>query len=285
MSSDETLSEFSRSIFEGNLRWLIKIVGNDELLFSELLKIHKQRNWVRGWQVIKESVNIYQDSKFKIEKSIYAKLCKLEKEMRPTNLISEIEAKVTGSKFRVWALDDQYDRSEPKWYENSLKRANEESAILGERFAKEGKNIEELGENLFELRSDGILKSFGQGLALGAEDKRLIWNELIKFVHKFDCSNLNSDVMSGYIEQIDQQNSALSRELLDTIATDKKLINYLVEMHPKGTFNENDFERCIKVLSQPQIYVSKFGRLLYDLEYTIMSDDKKIILIEKTPRS
>ena len=278
---DEQIGDTCRRVFAKNLPDLLWALTDLSFLVTSVFAINDQRKWLEGWKFLRGRSWKPQDSATDHQKLVFNQYCTLEKELRPTDLIDQIEYTVLDPDFHHRYFRNDLDNEETIWPGDTSQRCNLEIERLGKRFSRELRDVTSLGKNLFVRHQNGILEFFGKGLAKGAEDKTLTWNKLVKLIHTIDHEEPNPDVLIGYLEQLDQTNPKLVRQFLDDAVEDDILVKFIVKLHPINSFVNSDFSRCMKGLEHPKVNVDHYGELLYFPDYDIMNDNRKKLLIEK----
>ena len=94
---------------------------------------------------------------------------------------------------------------------------------------------------------------FGKGLANGAPDLRIYWQQLVIQLDLQHKSQRDVSVIRGFIEETHSIDSALAQELLDQCAQHSELRFELVNLHPWQEFTEIDLDRCMSLLDDSDI--------------------------------
>lgn len=178
-----------------------------------------------------------------------------------------------------WALDDEFDDDEAGKFDASKQRMSRQAEALGEEFACSGRPISELGQDLFSNAYMPYRLAFGRGLARGAPDRNAAWNELVEALHILGSENYNFSVLSGFIDETDTQNRPAAQALLDQCLTDSLLQAAIVGLTPSRSFDDNDLERSIAALQNPEVGAWMYGDLLWRDSYAGLPDDRLLDLV------
>lgn len=105
--------------------------------------------------------------------------------------------------------------------------------------------------------------AFGRGLAKGAHDQRVGWQQLVDHLEQQPEASYNFAVFGGFIEEADSVDTALAQELLDQCAQHPELRKVLVGLHPRREFTETDFDRCMALLDDPDTHPRIYESILW----------------------
>ncbi len=284
-----------RQILVKNIEWLWKFEPIRVDLVKGIRTIHSNREWFECWIVLKKMVKLAKGVKQADKNKDQTKkmLNELVSFLKPDSLTSRISVYVLGYSPDVYFLDDNFEESNANSFKRSTEHFNQVALKLGEEFSSEGRRISEMGFEIFESGPKYFLASFGKGIASGRLDSlKICWDEFIEFFHSYirskpgvDFNSLigqpNISLFAGFMEQVGQVNVELARNLLDELVDCEILSNFLVDLQPSGSFEKQDFARCMSVLDRPNIRLDMYLPLLIDKRYTYMTDELKILLLKR----
>jgi hypothetical protein len=281
LSNDASISESARMVLARSFRGMWHHQAIRAKLVEAARELNGSQPWVEGWKAVRST--IYFDYRKTMPEDrvelLPDDLAALERDLAPTNLMSNIRTYVLGGGHDHWALDDEFDDDEPKKYDASERRLSRQARELGEEFACSGRPMSALGEDLFATEYMPYRSAFGRGLARGALDRNAAWHELVEQLHRFGSENYNFSVLSGFLEEIDEQDREAAQALLDQCLVDARLRTAIVGLTPSKSFDENDLERCIAALQHPDTGPWMYGDLLWQDFYAELPEDRLLHLV------
>ncbi|WP_272526553.1 hypothetical protein [Providencia sp. PROV219] len=283
ISSDLELKNCARQILANQFRGMWFQEAMREILIDVARKLHNDSPWGEGWIAIRTVIYFdYTEHQNNQEvESLPDNLAALEKELEPNELISMILMYVFSSGGDNWALDDDYRQDTTDKYSKSEKRLADKAQLLGQEFARSSYMIDELGSNLFSADWMPYRIAFGTGLAKGAYDQKIYWQNLVAELKKHPEINKDFSVFKGFIDEVDSVNRELAQEFLEQCAKHNELRNVLVALHPQREFTVNDLNRCMTILDDPDIRPIMYGPILWRKEY---GDLPKECILDLTSR-
>ena len=283
LRKDAELSGPARSVLAQSFRGLWRHLAIREKLVEVAKKLNASQPWVEGWKAVRSTIhfdyrrNKPEDRTGQLPEDLVA----LERDLVPTNLMSNIRAYAFGRRLDHRTLDHEFDEEDPNKYLSSERRLSKRSEDLGEEFACSGQPMSELGQDLFSTECiPGRLEAFGRGLARGALDRNSVWQELVQELHQFGSKMFNPSVLSGFIEKIDMQDRPAAQALLDQCAGDTLLRTVIVELTPSRSFDERDLERCIAALQHADTSPGMYHVFLWRDFGAGIPEDRLLDLIE-----
>ena len=280
LKNDAELSGPARRVLAQSFRGLWHHQAMRETLVEAATELNASHPWVEGWKAVRSTIYFdYRKTKpADRAKPLPGDLAALERDLAPTNLMSNIRTYVLGGGHDHWALDDEFDDDEPKKYDASERRLSRQAEELGEEFACSGRPVSELGQDLFATEHMPYRSAFGRGLARGALDRSVVWSELLQELRRFGSDSYNFSVLSGFVEEIEKQNRPAAQALLDQCLTDKLLRSAIVGLTPSRPFDEADLERCIAALKHPDTSPWMYGVFLWQDFYEGLPEDRLLDL-------
>lgn len=231
--------------------WSLNTVRNK--IVEAARNLDAQRPWLEGWRAVRLNIFLFHQEN---RKNIPQNLKDLEMELAPADLPSKVRAYVLGEVH--YSLDDQFDGNEELSYNESCNRLNEHAQRLGEEFSRSTHNINSLGADLFSPKYSSYCAAFGRGLAIGASDKLVIWEELVVALRKYGEAGYRLPVFEGFIEQVKIDNRELATNLLDRCFDESLLYGELVNLHPLKGLDEDDFDRCMQAFDLPGVSMQMY---------------------------
>ena len=278
-SNDPALQGRARQVLADKFRGLWHQKSMREKLVASAKQINNHQAWGEGWKAVRTT--IYFDYPKRNDKQAPETppqcLVDLDRELEPRDLVPSIQTYVLGKGHHYWELDSDFDRDNRK----SVERLSAKASKLGEDFSASTHQLEELGLDLFASGWMPYRKSFGRGLAKGARDLRIDWNNLIFWLDRSSGSIENISVIKGFMDEVAYSDPGLSRELIDECAAHPKLRHYLVDLYPWKDFSEADLDRCMVFLDDDETPAQMFGPILWKEEYALLPSERLIDLAKR----
>jgi len=282
-SGDSDLENPARLVLANQFRaiWHQKAIRGDLVVAAR--KMHAHRPWGEGWKAVRSTIHL-DHTKHKSEdefEPLPDELAELERELEPSDLVSKIMAYVLSKGGDYWALDKDFDHDDSQKYREAEKRLEAKALRLGEDFAASGYELSELGDNLFCNGFMPYVATFGRGLVRGSHELEFVWQELLKALSAHCEDHKNFAIFGGFIEEVNSIDSAFAQELLDQCARHPKLRLVLVALHPRLDFKEQDLDRCMAILDDPDIRPWMYGPILWRDEYAGLPEERVLELAQR----
>ncbi|EFS5734081.1 hypothetical protein HW679_004923, partial [Salmonella enterica] len=123
--------------------------------------------------------------------------------------------------------------------------------------------------------------AFGRGLAKGACNLRVGWQQLVEQVEVQSEINKDFAVFAGFIEEVDSIDPVLAQELLDQCSQHPELRQVLVGLHPRQKFTDSDLDRCMALLDAPDIRPFMYGPILWKEQYAHLPKGRVLDLAQR----
>lgn len=282
-SGDPDLEGHARLTLANEFRGLWHQEAMREKLVDVAHQLHAHYPWGEGWKAVRST--IYFDYPKRKDTDDFVplpeNLAALERELEPEDLVPTIMVYVLSNGHGCWALDADFDQDDTNKYREAEERLTAKALRLGEDFAASDHKLDELGPNLFSNDWLPYLAAFGRGLAKGAHDLQVGWQQLIDQLEKQPEANKNFAVFGGFIEEVDSISPALTQELLDRCAQHAELRHVLVGLHSRREFTEIDLDRCMVLLDDPDTRPGMYGPILWRDEYAGLSRNRVLDLAQR----
>lgn len=282
-SGDLALEVPARQIMANTFRGMWRQVAMREKLVDAARKLHAHQSWGEGWKAVRTTI-YFAHTKRKDGDDVEPppdNLAALERELEPHDLIPAILTYVLSNRQDYWALDANFDHEKIHKYDEARQRLETKALRLGEEFALSDHKLEVLGPSLFSYDGGPNRAAFGRGLARGAHDLRVGWQQLVEQFDRQSKANKNYVLFEGFIEEVGAIDSDLVRILFDQCAQHPKLRQVLVNLHPCGIFTETDLDRCMAILDDPDIHPSMYEPILWRDEFAHLPKDRIIDLAQR----
>lgn len=261
--------------------WCQKAIRNK--LVEAARKLHTYHPWGEGWKAIRSTIYfdyIRRKDEDGLE-SLPDDLAALERELEPNDLVPTIMTYVLSKGPDFWMLNADYDHDGPNKFGKVRALLETKALGLGEVFAASVRELGELGCNLFINDWMPYRVAFGKGLAKGAPDLQIAWQQLIEHLDVQTQVYKNFNVFGGFIEETDSIDPAIAQKLLDQCAQHPELRHVLVGLHPWREFTETDLDRCMAILDDPDIHPEMYGRILWGREYANLPGGRVLDLAQR----
>ncbi|ECS5737098.1 hypothetical protein BKF61_000083 [Salmonella enterica subsp. enterica serovar Lika] len=277
------LEDNARLILANKFRWIWRQEGMRSKLIDAARKLHAHRPWGEGWKAVRSTI-YFSHTKRKDNEDIELLseiLVTLERELEPNDLVPAVMAYVLSKGRDFWALDADYEHQGPNKFSEIRKILGAKAFKLGHDFAVSTHGLDELCPNLFLRDGMPYRVEFGKGLANGAPDLRIYWQQLIIQLDLQHKSQSDVSVIRGFIEETHSIDSALAQELLDQCAQHSELRFELVNLHPWQEFTEIDLDRCMSLLDDSDIHPHMYGAILWGEQFSNLPESRVLELAQR----
>ena len=279
LDDDPNRNKEARKIFAQSFINLWSENTLHDQLIQSAKKINDHYPWTEGCKAINKIV--YRDYKIiengEIDNPALTKLVELRNFLTPTDLNSSIKLYLSGDS-HLSELDTEFDYNSEGGYEAAEARVRAKVIDLGERFAKSNLDLEDFGTNLFSGNRLPNSYDFGIGLAKGSENLNATWDKLVATLRGTGMTSFNYQVLAGFIHEIARIDKNLSISILNACMEDPLLGCTIVPLHPQEDFTEDDFDRCIKAIENPEISPLGHEYFFEQSEYGYLPKEKKLHL-------
>ncbi|HGH4748445.1 TPA: hypothetical protein ACJIXE_002311 [Serratia marcescens] len=277
------LEEDARRILADKFRWIWRHEGIREKLIDAARIFHAYRPWGEGWKAVRSTIYFFH-TKRKDEEDIEPLpeiLAKLEQELEPKDLVPKVMAYVFSKGRDFLALDAGFEHEGPNKFKKNREILDAKAFELGQEFSVSTYALDELGPDIFSQGGMPYRIEFGKGLARGACDLRVDWQQLIIQLDLQHKSQSDFSVIQGFIEETNSIDSALAQELLDQCAQHSALRTELVNLHPWREFTEIDLDRCMLLLDEPDVRPHMYGAILWGTQFSNLPESRVLELAQK----
>lgn len=273
----------ARRILADKFRWIWRHGGIRSKLIDAARKLHAHRTWGEGWKAVRSTIYFFHTKRKDNEdiEPLPEILLTLERELEPNDLVPAVMAYVLSKGRDFWALDADYEHQGPNKFSEIRKILGAKAFKLGHEFAVSTHGLDELCPNLFLRDGMPYRVEFGKGLANGAPDLRIYWQQLIIQLDLQHKSQSDVSVIRGFIEETHSIYSALAQELLDQCAQHSELRFELVNLHPWQEFTEIDLDRCMSLLDDSDIRPHMYGAILWGEQFSNLPESRVLELAQR----
>ncbi|WP_232811249.1 hypothetical protein, partial [Serratia proteamaculans] len=277
------LEDDARRILADKFRWIWRHGGIRSKLIDAARKLHAHRPWGEGWKAVRSTIYFFHTKRKDNEdvEPLPEILVTLERELEPNDLVPAVMAYVLSKGRDFWALDADYEHQGPNKFSEIRKILGTKAFKLGHEFAVSPHGLDELCPNLFLRDGMPYRVEFGKGLANGASDLRIYWQQLVIQLDLQHKSQSDVSVIRGFIEETNSIDSALAQELLDQCAQHSELRFELVNLHSWQEFTEIDLDRCMSLLDDSDIRPHMYGAILWGEQFSNLPESRVLELAQK----
>jgi hypothetical protein len=220
--SDLAVAEHARATLAHQFRGLWTLPSVHAELERICRLIGMGRFWREGWIAVCQTLQY--DGKG-MKKPAKTKLQKLERDLRPKDLVQNVRAIVLSRGLHSLDLDD-FDEDEDAG--GTIDRPDRIAIALGKDVALDEAALAELAPEL--TSGEGRLWLFGRGLATAAQTPGNVWNLLVtQFCATADLKR-NAQVLRGFLQGLSEKDLKLTDALLDAALSHKVLAEWLPEL-------------------------------------------------------
>jgi hypothetical protein len=271
--SDLPIAQRVRATFASQFRGL----WSQPLLHGELDRlcrlIAKTGFWREGWTGVRQTLKYDSEG---MEKKAKDKLTRLEKFLRPKDLVQKVRAVVLST--NSYGLDfDDLDLDDDDDGAHSLDRANNAALTLGQDSAHDPAAFQTL---LPELVSEqGLLWNFGHGLATAAYNPGQMWNALVAQFAAAPERSRYSHVLCGFLEGLNARDAAQTSAFLDRAVTQEELAAWFPELQRAIPIDKRGVERLREALTLNKVPMYRYRYLAMVAVDPIAGPDLNALLV------
>jgi hypothetical protein len=273
--SGQPMARQARKVLSDNLRGLWTNAGMFEVLENSAKQIHKQQAWNEGWIAVRGIIQY--DSKG-VNNEISERLHRLEKLLKPNDLLERARTFALSNQNHIFDLDDDFDENEDA--SSCWERVEETTRKIGAQVAQD---IDVLNALLPELVSadNNRLQSFGRGLADGCADKQGLWQTLCTQLEKIPSEKRQIDVFSGFLSSCAESDPAFYNSTLDNMISSDLLGEWFPIFQRTSTIDQRGVERLHDALETGKTRIQTFKCLAWGRVHESIGDDDLAELLKK----
>lgn len=238
-------------------------------------KIHKQSAWNDGWLTVRQ---IFQYDSKGLSGEVLEKLHKLERLLRPDNLLNRARVFALSDQFDILHVDNDFTQGEDEplsW--NDIEKITKE---LGFQVAQDTSTfISFLPEMVSTYASR--LYIFGQGVAEGSEDKFRNWKLLLDQFNDTDPKKRQIIVLVGYLSFCADDSPEFYNLIMDSLIHDEVLGKWFPVFQGDKIKNQRGVERLFEAIEIGNAEVDTFRYLAWGQRHEAIIDDDLAFLITK----
>lgn len=193
--------------------------------------------WPEGWWACRQAL---QSIRKQAERRDWQKLSRLVEDMGPASFVERVRGEALSKSYDPWMMEENEDPA------TTLARVDEEALQLGRELASDGEAFAVLAPELATGGSRGW--KLGQGLAVGAQDKRATWEQLVAAFVGADRQRRSTQVLDGYLHGLSKHDESLVNLLLDEASNNVVLHGYLPALQMAVGLDDRGVQRLTRSL-------------------------------------
>lgn len=232
--------------------------------------------WGEAWVAVK---SIKKHNKEDLETGILSRLDELDKLLKPTSLVEHVRLYVLYED--SFSLVDTFDETNS----DEFIQIEDTAKSLGNEV---GSNNEILNELLPDILScnNWLMFNFGQGLAEGTLNSEIIWEEFVSKLNDTEKSNVNYQVIRGFLNTLSKNNPSFCNKILDDALKNKTTARVFPLLQTSIEIDERGVKRLIESLESGSSPIWQYSNLAYGRVHETINDGdfyKLIKLISSQP--
>ena len=273
--SGRPISKKARKALSDKLRGLWTKGRMFEPLENSARQIHKQQAWNEGWVAVRSIIRY--DSK-SFEKEIAERLDRLEKLLKPKDLLERARTYALSNEHRIFDLQDDIDGNED--VVSSWEHVQETTRKIGAQVAQDMATLNALLPELVSTDNTRLF-SFGKGLADGCSDKKELWQTLRTQLEKTSPDKRRVRVFMGFLSSCTESDPAFYNLTLDNLLRDDLFSEWFPIFQTISIIDRRGVERLLEALDIGKAKISSFGYLSVGRSHESISDDDLAKLLAK----
>lgn len=275
--SGQPIAKKARKVLSDNLRGLWTKGGIFEALENSAKQIQEQKAWNEGWIAVRGIIR-YDSEDF--EEEILERLYRLEKTLKPNNLLERARTFALLDQHYTFELEDDFDNDED--VSSGWRRVEETTRDIGAQVAQD---IDTLNALLPELVSTNNtrLHSFGRGLADGCSDKQELWQILCTQLEKTPSEKRQIGIFLGFLSSCAESDPAFYNSILDNLIGNDLLCEWFPIFQTTSTTDQRGVERLHEAIDTGKAKIHTFQCLAWGRVHESISDDDLADLLKKIP--
>ena len=273
--SEKPIKQHARNILSDNLRGLWTKGGMFDALENAARDIHAQQTWNEGWIAVRGIIK-YDSKGFK--EDVLERLDRLEKLLKPDDLLERARAFALSEPHRAFDLDDDFDDDENA--SSGWQRIDEITREIGAEIAQDSESLSVLLPE-FVSTENRRLFSFGQGLAEGCRNKQELWDALRSQFKKTPPEKQNFRVLLGFLSECAESDPDFYHSTLDGLINDPVLGKWFPHFQLTSTIDGRGVQRLHQALDVGIVEIRAFRHLAWGRAHEAISDDDLASLLRK----
>ncbi len=253
--SSAAVASAAKVTISANFRGMWTCVGLHDELEGISTKCAAQGFWRDGWLAVKQTRTF--DEKDKTSAN-YARLSRLEKMLRPRDLVQNVRGRVLASKGAFYDVDE-VDTNNPNNFRVAMEQKNEQAVALGREVANDEAALHELMPEI--VGGQGNLWYFGMGLAGGAKNPKELWQEMVRQFAQTPLENRDARVFCGMLLELNTKKSELPDQLLDEALATEPLAAYFPSLQASIAIDPRGMARLSRSLELGKVPIHAYTNI------------------------
>jgi hypothetical protein len=246
-------------------------------MFEEVITLCKafgrEHGWPEGWIGLRTGLRRTSE----IPESFRKRLEEVERELRPTDLSSEIRSYALSPEWRAVDIAD-LDGAEPLEIGEARRRVHQICAELGAALAARPDALDAMVEELLSSNS-AKTRELGRGLASGCASIKDCWALLKRAFLKVPLGQRYPQMLAGFLSSAAARSPGELEELLDEILSDVQLHPYFVHWQISGGINQRSVGRIKRALVLHTVPVQGFVELAWGGSHESLNDEQFGVIV------
>ena len=269
------IAQKAKKVLSDNLYDLLTKAEMFKVLEASAKQIHKQQAWNEGWITVR---GIIQSDSKDFKNEILEKLHRLEKLLKPNDLLERARTFALLNQDYIFNLEDDFDDNEDA--SSGWGRDEETTRKIGAQVVQHTETFNALLPE-FVSTHNTRLHSFGRGLADGCSDKQELWQVLRTQLEKTPSEKRQINIFCGFLSSCSESDPAIYNSILDNLISDDLLGEWLPIFQKTSTIDQRGVERLHKALDIGKAKIHTFEFLAYGGVHESISNDGLADLLKK----
>lgn len=271
--SNKPESSLAKKTLAKGLRGLWSTAELHDLVEITARDIHQYTHWNEGWVAIK---NIFRFDGKHLTQENKNTLSTLENLLKPTDLLEQARTYALADDHLSFGLENN-NGDEEGW-----RQAEETARKLGMQVANDQKILKTLvPELLLASNHNHRLLYFSQGLAQGATNKKVLWQELYQHFEKIPEDKRNRIVLIRFLSSTQQLDPKFYNETMDKLIHDPLLGPIFPYFQSDTLMDGVALKRLHQSLEIGLVDITSYRSLAWDRSHEVLSDEELITFLEK----
>ena len=215
--SGRSISKQAEKMLEDNMRGLWIDACAFDAIEESVRKILGQGAWNGGWIAVRKTLQV---SSKNSDDEVRDRLCRLEKLLRPGNLLEKARAFALSSSHGVFDLEDNFDKEEA--VSARIRRTVNTTRKIGVEVAQDTKALDILLPEIVSTDNTRLFH-FGMGLAEGSRDREALFQTLHAALGKIPPEKRRIGVFNGFLAYCAKSDPMLHDSIFDKLIRDDLL--------------------------------------------------------------
>lgn len=235
----------ARDILARHVRELWHIGDCHDALVKATTILIKDRPWIDGWLAFR--VALKYDGKGMPEE-IRLKLENIIQHLKPSDLLHQARAIVLNRAFGGWDVaDGEFDEGDVM---RSWEQASQMAKDIGRSLANDVKIRKEFMTELLVEPQQIRAIEFGHGLAEGADDLGVMWQEMVSDYRIADPKSRNPTVLGGFISGANLRDHTFTSSVLEDAIDDRNLAPVLPYLQGQVGIDDEGIARLRRAIAK-----------------------------------